>query len=415
MLIEYIVLFLLGIAAGVAAGLLPGLHVNNIGAIAMPLMAASGVGLLPFAVFLTAMATSQGFLNFIPAIFLGAPDESTVLSVLPTNKMLLSGRGKEAVKLTGKASLYGVFLSLLFLPSAFVIVPLAYSAARFAVVPILIFAISFLILRERKAEKILFASATFFISGYLGWTCLNVKSLSTGQVFLPLFSGLFGLGSLLTGMTAQTKSYPQDEDDEIRIGDRSLWRNSLLGTVGAIIVGLLPAMSPSQIGIVFQEISAFKGRVKERLEDLHVRQFITMVAALNTADALFSIFGVYLMGNPRSGVSVIIQDMFGSLDIGVLALLCFTMLLSGLISYSIHIFIGERFAGVAGRIDFRKLSAGAFAFVIVLVFATTGPFGLLIAAVSTAVGLVPALTGVSRTHCMGCLLLPTLLFFIGMG
>jgi len=415
MLIEYIVLLLLGIAAGAAAGLLPGLHVNNIGAVAMPLMAGLGIDPLSFAIFLTAMATSQGFLNFIPAIFLGAPDESTVLSVLPTHRMLLSGRGKEAVKLTGKASLYGVFLSLLFLPAAFVIVPLAYSAARVAVVPILTFAISFLILRERKVEKILFASAAFFISGYLGWTCLNIKSLSTSQIFLPMFSGLFGLSSLLAGMAAKTKSYPQDDDCELQISDKGLWRGSLMGAIGAILVGLLPAMSPSQIGIFFQELSALKERAQERLEELHVRRFIAMVASLNTADALFSIFAVYLMGNPRSGVSVIMQDLFGSLNIEILAVLCLVMLVSGLISYKIHMFIGEHFAGAAGRMDFRKLSAGAFAFVIVLVFATTGLFGLLIAAVSTAVGLVPALTGVSRTHCMGCLLMPTLLFFTGAG
>jgi putative membrane protein len=105
--------------------------------------------------------------------------------------------------------------------------------------------------------------------------------------------------------------------------------------------------------------------------------------------------------------------MFGTIDIGTLAILSFVMLITGLISYKIHIFTGELFAEWAGRIDFRKVSAGAFVFVIALVFATSGLFGLLIATVASAIGLVPALAGVSRTHCMGCLLLPTLLFFLG--
>ncbi len=413
MLIEYITFLLLGILAGVAAGLLPGLHINNIGTMTLPLMAALGIDAISFAIFLTAMATSQSFLNFIPSIFLGAPDEGTVLSLLPTHKMLLKGRGREAVKLTADASLYGVVLSLAFLPLCFVLVPIAYSSARLLVLPLLSFAILFLIIRERETEKILWASATFLISGYLGYTCLNITSLSTSQVFLPMFSGLFGIGTLITGIQSKQKSYPQDSESKIGISEKSVWRNSLLGTLGGFIVGLLPAMSPSQIGIFFQEIAAFKEKAKEALEEIKVRQFIVMIASLNTADSLFSIFGIYLMGNPRSGISVILQDLFGNMSVGLLALLCCVMLISGIITYKIHIAIGYQFAKVAGRVDFKKLSFGALIFVIGMVFAMSGPFGLLIAAVSTAVGLVPALIGVSRTHCMGCLLLPTLLFFAG--
>lgn len=413
MLIEYLIYLLLGILAGVAAGLLPGLHVNNIGVMMLSVMAILGIGPVTFAIFLTAMATTQTFIDFIPSIFLGVPDEDTVLSLLPSHKLLLEGRGMEAVRITGIASLYGVVTSLMLLPLAFIVVPIAYSAVRSAVVPILLFAIGYLILRERKPERILWALTTFLIAGYLGWTCLNLSVLSTSQVFLPMFSGLFGLSTLLTGIQAGSKFYPQDLKAEIQLGKKSLWRSSFLGAVGGLLVGLLPAMSPSQIGIVFQEVGALKEKTKNALEDLHIRRFMTIVASLNTADAMFSIFGLYLMNNPRSGISVIMQDLFGQIDLGLLALMCGVMLVSGLIAYRIHIFIGEKFATLAGRINFQKISAAGFVFVLVMVFAMTGFLGLAIAIISMMVGLVPALTGVSRTHCMGCLLLPTLLFFLG--
>lgn len=418
MLIEYIVLFLLGIAAGVVAGILPGLHVNNIGVMALPLIAAFGIDPLSFAIFLVAMATSQTFLNFIPSIFLGAPEEGTVLSLLPTHKMLIEGRALEAVRITAKASLYGVILSLLFLPLAFVLVPVAYSAARAFVVPLLLLAISYLILRERSFEKKLWASATFLISGYFGWTCLNISSISTSDIMLPMFSGLFGLSTLILSLNDKSTTYSQQADSEIRISDKSLWRNSLLGTIGGILVGLLPAMSPSQIGIMLQEAASIKdkvkGSVKKPLEDVRTRQFIATVASLNCADSLFSIFAIYLMGNPRSGVSVILQDVFGSIDFATVAILAGVMLLAGCVSYHIHICIGSWFSKAAGRIDSKKLSLAGIIFVIGLVAATGGLFGLLVAIVSTAIGMVPALTGVSRTHCMGCLLVPTLLFFLGL-
>ena len=412
MLIEYICLLLLGSAAGVAAGLLPGLHVNNIGVLALPLL--SVFDPIGFAIFLTAMATSQSFINFIPSIFLGVPDEDTVLSLLPTHRLLIEGRGMEAVRITAKACLYGTFLSLLLLPLAFLVVPFAYSSIRGVMAPVLIVMISTLVIRERKSEKILWALATVLISGYLGWVCLNLDTLSTTQVLLPMFSGLFGLSTLLTGLQTSSTAHKQELGCDTKISDRSLWRNSLLGAVGGLLVGLLPAMSPSQIGIFFQEVTALKERAKGSLEDARIREFITMVASLNAADAMFSIFAVYLMGNPRSGVSVMIQDIFGQIDLGLLALLAGVMLVSGLISFKIHLWLGERFTVLSSNIDFRKLSAGCIVFVIVMVVALSGFLGFLIMCVSTLIGLVPALAGVSRTHCMGCLLLPTLVFFLGL-
>jgi putative membrane protein len=414
LIVEYLVYLLLGILAGVAAGLLPGLHVNNIGVIMLSLMTVLGIDPLSFAVFLAAMATTQTFIDFIPSIFLGVPDEDTVLSLLPSHRLLLEGRGMEAVRITASASLYGVLISLSLLPMAFLLVPIAYSAIRSAIVPILLFAIGFLIIRERKSEKILWSLTSFLISGYLGYTCLNMTALSTSQVFLPMFSGLFGLSTLLMGIQAGSKFYPQDLDAGILLERKALWRSSFLGAVGGLLVGILPAMSPSQIGIVFQEVLSFKEKADAALESLHIRRFMTMVASLNTADAMFSIFSLYLIGNPRSGISVILQDLFGTIDLETVLLLSGTMLVSGLVAYHLHIGIGKKFSLLSGKIDFQKLSMVGFAFVVSMVFIMTGPLGVFIALVSTAVGLIPAITGVSRTHCMGCLLLPTLLFYLGL-
>lgn len=430
MLVEYAVFLLLGIAAGVAAGLLPGLHVNNIGTIMLGAYASLGMDPLSFAIFLTSMCTAQSFTGFIPSIFLGIPEEGTVLSLLPAHRLVLEGRGMEAVRITGLACLQGTLLSLAMLPMAFLLVPAGFSLIKPAVAPILIFAISCLILRERGAENKLWAAASFLISGYLGWTCLNLDAVSTSDVFLPLFSGLFGLGTLLTGITAKSKSYPQDPNARICAGGKMMWRSSMLGSLGGLLVGLLPAMSPSQIGIFFQGGIGVKERIASRLrgkrpaggkqtgdadDGVKMRRFLAMIASLGAADAMFSIFALYLIGNPRSGISVVMQDLFGRIDAGLLIVICCVMAISAVLSYRIHLWLGARFSSLAGRLDVRALSAAGFVFVVALVFASTGPFGLLIAAVSTCAGLIPALTGVSRTHCMGCLLLPTLMMSLGIG
>jgi putative membrane protein len=414
LLLEYILFLLLGIAAGTACGLLPGLHVNNVGLIMLSLLAAMGLDPIGFAIFLVAMATTQSFIDFIPSIFLGVPDEETVLSLLPAHKLLIEGRGMEAVRITGLASLYGVIISLFLLPLALFLVPPAYAMVRGFVAPILLFAIFYLILRENGLERKLWAATSFSIAGYLGWTVLNIDALSTSQVFLPMFSGMFGISTLFLGLQNEEKTYPQDLEVGIEAPSKSMWRSSFLGSIGGFLVGLLPAMSPSQIGILLQEIKSLRKKTKKKLENTNTREFISIIASLNTADAMFSIFALYLMDNPRSGISVIIQDVFGRISPEVLALLCGTMAISGLVAYRMHVYIGRVFSGLVNKIDFSRISMFGIIFVLGMVFGVSGFLGLIIAGVSTMVGLVPALTGVSRTHCMGSLLLPTLLFFLGM-
>jgi len=415
MLIEYLFFLLLGILLGVITGLTPGLHVNTIGMLMLSLFFTLNLTPMKFAILLCSMATVHTFLDFLPSIFLGAPEESTALSVLPTHRMLLQGRGLEAVKITGIASLYGVFMSIALLAVAFFFSQIMYAGLRSIMAPVLITASMFLLLRERKPRKILWALAAFLLSGYLGYVCLNrICALSTHQIFFPLFSGLFGISTLLLAVREGSQTYPQDMKAGMKLGNKQLASYSLLGAFGGLLVGVLPAVSPSQIGIMFQEVVSLKGRAKQRLEDLEVRKFLTIVASLNTADAMFSIFSLYLISNPRSGVSVIIQDLFGEVSLELFLVFALTMVVSGAIAYFIHLRLGYLFSLYASRVDFKKLCIMALLLVVLMVGLLTGPLGLLIMSASTLIGLVPALAGISRTHSMGCLLIPSIIFFLGL-
>ena len=96
MLIELLFFSLLGVPLGIVLGLLPGMHINNV----IPIMLSlSFLVNNPYylAILIISTATVQIFTSFIPSIFLGAPDEDTSLSVLPGHKMLMEGRGYEAI------------------------------------------------------------------------------------------------------------------------------------------------------------------------------------------------------------------------------------------------------------------------------------------------------------------------------
>lgn len=55
------------------------------------------------------------------------------------------------------------------------------------------------------------------------------------------------------------------------------------------------------------------------------------------------------------------------------------------------------------------------AVVFALLYSITGPLGVLIALLGTAIGIIPIHAGVSRTRLMGVLIVPTVFYFLGIG
>src|SRR3990170_2337209 len=89
--------------------LVPALHIYNVAGLVLlfALGAEDFSAGDELAVFLMGLLVGYAMLNTIPAIFLGAPDDSTVFIVLPGQKYLLMARGYEAAVLTGIGGLGG--------------------------------------------------------------------------------------------------------------------------------------------------------------------------------------------------------------------------------------------------------------------------------------------------------------------
>jgi len=66
-------------------------------------------------------------------------------------------------------------------------------------------------------------------------------------------------------------------------------------------------------------------------------------------------------------------------------------------------------------VNYRWLSATMLALLLAMVTLTTGPGGLLVAAVATGIGMIPVLWGARRMNCMGVLLLPLAVNMAGWG
>jgi len=120
MLLEMIIFLLLGMIAGIITGLIPGIHINLIGAgtlLAFPAFLYK-IDALTTGVFLTAMAITHTFVDFIPSIYLGCPDTDTELSILPGHELLQEGKGHAAVMLANYGSISAIGIFVLLIPPA---------------------------------------------------------------------------------------------------------------------------------------------------------------------------------------------------------------------------------------------------------------------------------------------------------
>ncbi|MBN2014200.1 MAG: tripartite tricarboxylate transporter permease [Candidatus Altiarchaeota archaeon] len=399
-MLDILLLAVLGCVLGVITGLTPGLHVNTVAVIGLSVFPSLELTPTQFAVVMVGMAVTHTFLDFIPAIFLGVPEEETALSVLPTHQLLLQGKAIEAVKLTALGSLLGLGFALLMLVPTLILIPLIYEGLRGFIVYVLILAVLFLILREKSKERILWSSATFILSGCLGIIMFDLKILSTTQVLFPVFVGLFGLSNILYSLGSKTTNIPQEQFIPLKM-KKGYLSSGFLGALAGLLVGVLPAMSPSQLGILMY------GLLKS-----DVRNFLVSVSAINTSDAIFSFVSLYTINNPRSGVATMVGKVL-EFDFPTLLLLVGVTSFIAVFATYLHIRIGGFTMNVVGRINYRNLSIATILLVLSLVYLITGWFGSLLALLATSIGLLPIFAGVSRTHCMGVLLVPTILYFLG--
>ena len=99
MILELILALIGGLIAGTFTGLIPGIHINLVSAWLLAIIASGFfdfVSPIVFVVFICAMTTTHTFIDFIPSIYLGAPDDESYLSVLPGHQLLMDGKGHEA-------------------------------------------------------------------------------------------------------------------------------------------------------------------------------------------------------------------------------------------------------------------------------------------------------------------------------
>ena len=384
---------------GILIGFLPGTNINNI----LPLLLTLNFfepGVL--AIFIASVSISQLIAGFFPSIFLGAPSTETSISVLPGHKLLLEGRGYEALKLCLMGALFSIaFSSILVLGFSSLFKDFYYALRPY--VFYLIFLVStFMILSEKETKKILYSFLIFISSGFVGLIALN-SSLSSPNILFPMLSGFFGLSTLIISLKEGSNLPKQKIEEKVNISKVNFIKSSILGSIFGLIVGFLPAVGVSQAAIIAQTLAG--------LND--ARNFLVTISSISLANEVFSLNSLYLVNNPRSGTSVAIQRVLRDFNTFNFISILASILISSSISIAFTLYFAKKFYTILLKVNYFMLNIAVIVFLSSLVTIFSGLIGLLIFFTCGSIGILATELKVRRSHCMGCLLLPSMIFFYG--
>ena len=448
----------IGVVVGFAAGLVPGLHMNNIAAavsaytgLAAATLALIGHLVSPtevaivLACFVSAAMVAHLFACAIPSTYVGVPAED-VVSVLPAHRLAKAGLGRVAVVSSADGSLGGIVLSVaLLVPMCLLMGPPfeVYRLLRVAMLPIIVVFTAILLLSEghrhrcmdaRRARlvRVVKGLVVFASSGILGFVVLKSGYCSSiipdfpwmthgfvpkSSLLLPMFAGLFGIPGLILSLGSRSVvDLPSMSCPSFHHSPSS--RDLLVSVFGGTIVGWMPGMTSGSA------VTLCSPRTQEVGGDDSIASaagFIWLYSAISSSGAVFAVGALFTIMHARSGSMDAIASLMGMQIVergflgNALALssIALSMVISSMVCHHLLMRMSGRLAKVRWLLTSRALAACSLLFVCALTVYLTGSRGALLMATAVPLGLIPPLTGVRRIQLMGCLLLPLMITLAG--
>ncbi|MBN1549899.1 tripartite tricarboxylate transporter permease [bacterium] len=432
MIVDLIILIcfvILGTLAGALLSLIPSLHIYNTAGIALIIWIQAGQ-FIPFdmiAPFFLSLLTSFTFISAIPMTLIGAPDESATATILPNTKYLMTGRGYEAVVISGIGSLMGIIILAGLSPVMFKIVPLTHRILAPHLHWIIMAVIAYMLMSEwPKGEGIgetsiqrllhawgnLFAGLlTFILAGLLGLFLTSRPLIGPEAGFqnlMPVFIGLFAIPGAIQHLLSRQNIPNQFIPRTVEITSKDVAVSGLQGTIAGGLAAYLPAVTAG-IG------SIIAGHTVARRGD---RLFIISGGVAKVLYYIGAFLLLYLItpltpgGIGRGGLAIILKPVLNPLPRELL-LMIGIVVFTACISFLFLLTASRWMISWLKRFHYHALYWSSLALLTVLVFWITGWEGFLVMLVATCIGLIPVFYHCRRSNCMAVLLLPIALNMAG--
>ena len=408
----------IGAAIGTFTGMVPGIHVNTLATLMLAsyvplseiisLFFPSGYTAIAICCCITSAAIVHSSIDYVPSVFTGAPSPDDAVSMLPGHRLLNEGKGMSAVRSAAIGSCIGSCVSVLIaIPLQFILMNGLGDYLDSITALILCIAVLLLIINEKDIRRMVLASVVLIISGMLGLACMDLDIpcdgiLGNGTLLFPMLSGLFGVPAMLESLK-ESRVVEQSDNIPYPVGPLPGIKGVLMGCVTGWFPGIT-ATAGTIIGTMFSREKGPEG-------------FIAMTASIGSASSIMMLTTLSVSGTGRSGAMMVVEEIMGEEIIGFLnenfLILLITAAVGAFLAYGLTIQCGKLMCSISSKIDTSKMNAACLLLIVVLVYLFTGPFGLALLAVSALIGYIPIMFGIGRVHLTGCLLIPTLLTYIG--
>ena len=415
-MIELVIACFIGILIGTTTGMIPGIHVNTAGAI---LFASSNFLLTKVSpeflcVLMVSMSIAHALIEFVPSMLLGVPQEGTATSILPGHRMVLQGRSKEVIRIVSVGGFGAIIVTILMLPIFSILLPFLHDVSKpFTWAILLVASIYLTYSLTSNFRDFLWSSLLFVISGILGWIIFQ-SPISSGVTLMCVFSGLFGISTILFSLNDSSTIPHQNPFYELNI-DYNKFKSIFAGGITGAILGFLPGFGPAQGTVIAQAVSGTND-----CDDDDTVNFLLATSGLNISDCLFSLIAIYIIGNPRSGIAVYMSYLISEMSINHLLIFIFASLLAVSVSLALSLRLGDSFSRLMGGVDYKKMSLGVIILQIVILYIfifyyKAPPLYMTLALItSTAMGMLPHYIGVGKSHLMGVLIIPAIVIYMQM-
>lgn len=390
-----------GSILGTVSGLTPGLHANNFALILASIATMiPGPPLLVGAAMLAA-GVVHTFLDVVPTLALGVPDADMAVMALPGHRLVIEGRGYEAVRLSALGSGLAVVFAI---PLA---IPVTYAMVRLwptlsANMPLVLGSVvAIMVLTERSWTGRIGGVVAFGASAALGLATLDLtpEAPLQGDILAPLFAGLFGAPILIDAMGGA--GIPPQSDGRIAIPRRAVLLPAAAGALAGAVVGYLPGVSSAIAAMLALFALPDGGESGDR-------GFVIATSGVNTANTIFALFALVALGTPRTGVLVAIERASVPLN---LPLLLSSVAIAAAIGFVLVVVVGDWYLRAIGAVDYAKLCIVVLGLLVVLSWLFAGAIGVGVFLVSAAIGFIPVRLGANRVHLMGVLIAPIMLWY----
>ncbi|MDO5825951.1 MAG: tripartite tricarboxylate transporter permease [Methanosphaera sp.] len=412
-MIDILAAILIGTLMGIITGITPGLHVNTVGIIIFSLSEPilNHTSNMTLCTFFVTIAIVHAMIEFIPSLIFGLSTEDTIASVQPAHRLLFKGEGHKAIRLVSFGGYLSIVILIMLLPVLFMVLPAAYCILKDHIAYLLITTMILMIYFTNKSNiNRLYSLLIFLVSGILGFFVLS-SNLSGNTALLCILSAMFSISTLLYSVSKKAHLPPQKINKSINI-DRRFIKSTAAGSISGCILGLLPGLGPAQGSVIAQTLTFNRNITPE--------DFILTNSGVNISDTIFSLLAIYLIGNPRSAISMYVNYLLSNLELIHVLFFIFIGLVSVSISCMISIKIGDYVIQRVNNVNYYNLNVTLVVLITIIVLSysviTNAPilYVTICYVTSVALGLLPNYLNISKSNLMGVLIVPSIITYLGL-